>query len=61
MVRDEVLDVFNDFTRQADHTVVLSSHIVSDLEKICDYIAFLHRGKLVSSRRRTGCWRSTPS
>ena len=47
MVRDEVLDVFNDFTRQADHTVVLSSHIVSDLEKICDYIAFLHRGKLV--------------
>ena len=45
MVRDEVL--FNDFTRQADHTVVLSSHIVSDLEKICDYIAFLHRGKLV--------------
>lgn len=47
MVRDEVLDVFNDFTRQADHTVVLSSHIVSDLEKICDYIAFLHRGRLV--------------
>ena len=47
MVQDEVLDVFNDFTRQADHTVVLSSHIVSDLEKICDYIAFLHRGKLV--------------
>lgn len=47
MVRDEVLDVFNDFTRQADHTVVLSSHIVSDLEKICDYIAFLHKGKLV--------------
>ena len=47
MVRDEVLDVFNDFTREEDHTVVLSSHIVSDLEKICDYIAFLHRGKLV--------------
>ena len=47
MVRDEVLDVFNDFTRQADHTVVLSAHIVSDLEKICDYIAFLHRGRLL--------------
>ena len=47
IVRDEVLDVFNDFTREEDHTVVLSSHIVSDLEKICDYIAFLHRGKLV--------------
>lgn len=47
MVRDEILDVFNDFTRQEENTVILSSHIVSDLEKICDYIAFLHRGKLV--------------
>ncbi len=47
MVRDEVLEVFNDFTRDETHTVVLSSHIVSDLEKICDYIAFLHKGKLV--------------
>lgn len=47
MVREEVLEVFNDFTRDESHTVVLSSHIVSDLEKICDYIAFLHKGKLV--------------
>ena len=47
IVRDEVLDVFNNFTRDENHTVLLSSHIVSDLEKICDYIAFLHRGKLV--------------
>ena len=47
MVRDEILDVFNDFTRQEENTVVFSSHIVSDLEKICDYIAFLHQGRLV--------------
>ena len=47
MVRDEILDVLNDFTREEDRSVVLSSHIVSDLEKVCDYIAFLHRGKLV--------------
>lgn len=47
MVREEILEVFNDFTREEDHTIVLSSHIVSDLEKLCDYIAFLHRGKLV--------------
>ena len=47
MIRDEILDVFNDFTRSEENTVIFSSHIVSDLEKICDYIAFLHRGKLV--------------
>ncbi len=47
MVRDEILDVFNDFTRDEAHSILLSSHIVSDLEKICDYIALLHRGRLV--------------
>ena len=47
MARDELLDMFNDFTREEDHSILLSSHIVSDLEKICDYIAFLHRGKLL--------------
>ncbi len=47
MVRDEILNIFNDFTREEDHSILLSSHIVSDLEKICDYITFLHKGKLV--------------
>ncbi len=47
IVRDEILDVFNDFTRDESHSILLSSHIISDLEKICDYITFLHKGKLV--------------
>ena len=47
MVRDEVVDVFNDFTREEDHSILLSSHIVSDLEKICDYVAFIHKGRLL--------------
>ena len=47
VVRDELLDIFNDFTRDEGNSVLISSHIVSDLEKICDYIAFLHRGRLM--------------
>lgn len=47
VVRDEVTDIFAEFTRDETHSVLLSSHIVSDLEKICDYIAFLHQGKLL--------------
>lgn len=47
MVRDEILDLLNDFTRAEDRSILLSSHIVSDLEKVCDYIAFLHRGRLL--------------
>ncbi len=48
IVRDEILDIFNDFTRRDEqHSILMSSHIVSDLEKLCDYIAFLHEGKLL--------------
>ncbi len=47
MVREELLEVFADFASEDGHAVLLSSHIVSDLERICDYIAFLHKGKLV--------------
>ena len=41
------MELFLDFTRQEDHAILISSHIVSDLEKLCDYIAFLHKGKLL--------------
>ena len=47
VVRDEILDIFNDFTRDENNSILISSHIVSDLEKLCDYIAFIHKGKLI--------------
>lgn len=47
VVRDEVVELFADFTRDEEHSVLISSHIVSDLEKICDYVAFLHKGRLL--------------
>lgn len=47
VVRDEVLEMLSDFTRDENHSILISSHIVSDLEKLCDYIAFLHKGKLM--------------
>lgn len=47
VIRDEILEIFNNFTRNENHAILISSHIVSDLEKLCDYIAFLHNGKLL--------------
>lgn len=47
VVRDEVLDLLLDFTREENHSILMSSHIVSDLEKVCDYIAFLKKGRLL--------------
>ena len=47
VVRDEVVDLLSEFTREENHSILISSHIVSDLEKLCDYVAFLHKGKLM--------------
>lgn len=47
MVRDEILDVFLEFIQDETHGILISSHITSDLEKICDYITFIHHGKII--------------
>ncbi|MCR1839326.1 ABC transporter ATP-binding protein [Murimonas intestini] len=46
MVRDEILDIFLDFIQDEEHSVLVSTHIISDLEKIADYITFIHDGKI---------------
>ncbi len=47
VVRDEVLELLRSFVAQEDHAILMSSHIVSDLEKLCDYITFVHKGRLL--------------
>ena len=47
VIRDEVVEMFREFAMDESHAILISSHIVSDLEKLCDYIAFLHQGKLL--------------
>jgi len=49
VVRDEILDEFLGFLCDEDHAILMSSHIISDLEKVADYIAYLHQGQLVLS------------
>lgn len=52
VVRDEVLDLFYDFMQDEGHSILLSSHITSDLDKIADYITFIHQGRIVLSDPR---------
>ena len=47
VVRDEILEEFMAFLSDEDHGILLSSHITSDLEKVCDSVAYLHGGQLV--------------
>lgn len=59
--RDDILTILSDFTRDEEHAVLISSHIVSDLEKICDYIAFLHRGRLLLCEEKDRLTENTAS
>ncbi len=52
VIRDEILDVFLEFIQDEGHSVFISSHILSDLEKISDYITFIHKGEIVFSQSK---------
>lgn len=47
IVREEILDLLLDFMQDENHTILISSHILSDLEKVADYIAFINEGKVL--------------
>lgn len=47
VVRDEILEMLYDYNRESGRAVLISSHITTDLEKICDYIVYIHRGRIV--------------
>lgn len=50
VVRGEILDIFLEFIQDEEHSILLSSHITSDLEKVADYITFIHAGRIVFSK-----------
>jgi len=52
IVREEVLEIFLDFVQDEEHSILVSSHITSDLEKIADYITFIHDGEIVLSEAK---------
>lgn len=52
MVREEILDIFLEFMQDEEHTILFSSHIISDIEKIADYVTFIHKGNIVFSKNK---------
>lgn len=52
VVRDDILDMFLEFVQDENNSILVSSHITSDLEKVADYIVFIHKGKVVFSKSK---------
>lgn len=46
IVRDEILDILLEFMQDPTHGILFSSHITGDLEKIADYVTFIHEGQV---------------
>ena len=49
VVRNEILDIFREYIQDEDNSILMSSHITSDLEKIADCVTFIDRGKILLS------------
>jgi ABC-2 type transport system ATP-binding protein len=49
MVREEILDIFLEFIQDEENSILLSSHIISDIEKVADYVTFIHKGNIIFS------------
>ncbi|MBQ8959943.1 MAG: ABC transporter ATP-binding protein [Ruminococcus sp.] len=49
VVRSEILDIFLEFLQDEEHSILMSSHITSDLEKIADSVTFIDRGRILIS------------
>ena len=49
IVRNEMLQIFQEFVMDENHTILLSSHITGDLERIADMVVFIDHGKIVLS------------
>ncbi len=47
VVRNEILDIFLEFLQNEEHSILMSSHITSDLEKIADSVTFIDKGRLL--------------
>lgn len=52
IVRNEILDIFLDFIQDEEHSILMSSHITTDLEKVADYITFVHDGTIIFSESK---------
>lgn len=52
IIRSEILDIFLEFMQDETHSILISTHITSDLEHIADYICFIHEGRIVFTEER---------
>ena len=52
VVRDEILDIFLEFIQDEEHSILFSTHITSDIQKVADYVILIHNGKIIFEEKK---------
>ncbi len=52
VAREELLDTLLEFVEEEDHSILMSSHVSSDLEKVADYITFIDQGRIILTEEK---------
>ena len=52
IARNDILDIFQEFIKDGEKSILVSSHITSDLEHIADYITFINNGEIILAKTR---------
>ena len=52
VVRDDILQIIYEYNQKNNRAALISSHITTDLEKICDYIVYIHNGKVIFNEEK---------
>ena len=52
VVRNEILDIFLEFIQDEEHSVLFSTHMLPDIQKVADYVVLIHKGKIIFEEKK---------
>ena len=52
VVRNEILDLLLEHIQHEEHSILFSTHIISDIEKVADYVILIHKGKIIFQEKK---------
>lgn len=52
VVREEILSMFLEYIQDEKHSILFSTHIISDIEKVADYVVLIHKGKIIFEEKK---------
>lgn len=52
IIRNEILNLFQEFIEDGEHSIIFSTHITSDLEHVADYVVYMEKGEIIFNKEK---------